>query len=177
MSEDEQNMQRIKNLILDLESKNERKIIGALKRVPHEGSPEIMEALFNLYAQSPSNEVVILLEKSIHNLKDPACIEPMMNVLVDEKKQNLHAKVLAAFWQSGLDVSEHLEELVQSAIKGDFIIAMEATTVIENLEFTNDQALTHSIEAMDKAVEVKDEKQDLIVSLRQVLLDKLLGDQ
>jgi hypothetical protein len=169
--------QRIQNLIIDLNSRNERKVIGALKRVPHEGSPEMMEALFNLYAQSPSEDVVLLLEKSLHNLKDPACIEPMVDVLVNKEKEDQHAKVLSAFWQSGLDVSEHLTVIVDRAIEGDFITAMEALTVIENLEFSNDEALTTNIQKMDKAVEVKNDKQDLLVSLRQVLLDKLLGEQ
>ena len=176
-NKEQQRQQQVQNIIIDLESRNERKVIGALKRVPHEGSPEMMEALFTLYAQSPSEEVIILLEKTLHNLKDPACVEPMMDVLNDDQKDKQHAKVLSALWQSGLDVSEHLHILVDRAVKGDFLTAMEAMTVIENLEFSNDDALTKSIQQMDKAVEVKDDKQDLMVSLRQVLLDKLLGGQ
>jgi hypothetical protein len=169
--------QRIDEIIADLSSRNERQIIGALKRIPHEGSPLMMEALFNLYAQSPSKEVVILLEKVVHNLKDAACIMPMLDMLEHSKYAKIHAPILASFWQSGLDVSEHLEALINVAIGGDFLTVMEALTVIENLEFSNDDAITKSIQLMDKAVEIKSEKQTLLVELRQVLLDKLLGER
>lgn len=169
--------QRIDETIAELSSRNERQIIGALKRIPHEGSPQMIEALFSLYAQSPSKEVIILLEKVVHNLKDADCIMPMLDLLENGKHAKIHAPILASFWQSGLDVSEHLETLVNAAIAGDFLTAMEALTVIENLEFSNDDAITKSIQLMDKAVELKSDKQTLLVELRQVLLDKLLGER
>ena len=169
--------QRIQELIGDLGSKNERKIVGALKRIPHEGSPAMMEALFNLYAQSPSEEVELLLEKVVHNLKDPACVDPIIDLLSRKDKQEQHPMIIGALWQSGLDVSEHVEFLIERAIDGSFLTAIEVMTVIENQEFDNDDALTKAIQAMDKAVEKKGEKQDLLVSLRQILLDKLLGEQ
>ena len=175
VNEEKERAKRIAGLIADLRSRNERRVIGALKRVPHEGSPEMVEALFDLYAQNPSREAIMLLEKTVHNLKDPNCVAPMIGMLEDPQYSEVHAKILSAIWQSGLDVSEHLLVLINQAVDGEFMKAMEVMTIVENQEFEDDQALTAAIKVMDQAVEVKDDKQDLMVSLRQVLLDKLLG--
>ena len=168
---------RIEEMVADLESRNERRVIGALKRIPHEGSPEMVKPMFRLYLNHPSKEVRILLEKTVHNLKDPASVDPMIDLLRDAEAKPIHKEVLNALWLSGLDVADELGLLVELAVNGDYMVALEVTTVIENLEFDNDTDLTDAIARMDEAVQHKGEKQDLLVSLRQLLLDKLLGGQ
>lgn len=179
MAEQEGNKEqekRAKEMIADLRSKNERKVIGALKRVPHDGTPDMIEPLFDIMAQNPSDEVRILLEKTLNNLKDPNCVAPMVGILRNEDKADQHREVLSSLWQSGLDVTDELELLVDLAIQSDYLTVIEVVTIIENLEFDDDSSLTDSIAKMDEAVEVQGETQDLLVSLRQLLLDKLLGD-
>ncbi len=168
---------RIQEMIADLNSKNERKVINALKMVPHEGSAEMMEPLFRLLQEGPNQEIRILLEKTLYNLKDPNCLPAMIDILKNKEHKAMHRDVLNAMWQSGLEVHDELELLVTLAIEGDFMTAMEVVTIIEHSEIDDDKALTSSIARMDKAVEIKDDKQDLMVSMSQLLLDKLLGDQ
>ncbi|MEX2595752.1 MAG: hypothetical protein WEC59_02395 [Salibacteraceae bacterium] len=166
---------RITELIGDLKSRNERKIIGALNRIPHEGNSKMIEPLFDLYLQNQSHEVIMLLEKTIHNLKDPACVAPMVGILSNQEKKELHQNVLNAAWQSGLELTDHLNLLIDVAIMGDYMTAVEVMTVVENQEFVDDDAITDAIKVMDKVVEKKNDKQSLMVTLRQILLDKLLG--
>jgi HEAT repeat protein len=166
---------RIASMLKDLKSKNERRIIGALKLVPHEGSPEMIKPMFELYGDAPTQEVRILLEKVLFNLKDPTCIPAMIELLKDDDAAAYHREVLSALWQSGLDVSEQLDLLVNIAIKSDYLTAFEVVTIIENIESFQDESLTACIAKMDQAVERKGETQSLLISLRQLLLDKLLG--
>ena len=73
MEEDEQ-IEKAKieqNIIVDLRSKNERKIIGALKLIPHEGTPNMIVPMFELLLGHVSSEVKVLSEKTINNLKNP----------------------------------------------------------------------------------------------------------
>jgi len=164
-------------IIADLRSNNERKIIGALKLVPHEGTPNMIVPMFELMLRPMNEEVKMLLEKTLHNLKDPNCVDPLISLLEQKKYCDIQAAVLTSIWQSGLDVTEHIEILVETAINGDYMTVIEVITIIENLEFNNDAGLTHAIKRMDQAVEVKSETQTVLTSLCQLLLDKLLGEQ
>lgn len=175
--EEKDRKKRIAEMIADLTSKNDRRVIGALKMVPHEGSPEMMDALFNLLTEHQTKDVRILLEKTLHNLKDSACVVPMIDILRDADRSALHKEVLNSIWQSGLDASDELDIFIETAINGDFMTAVEVVTVIENSEFDNDTLLTDAISRMDEVVAEKGEKQELLISLRQLLLDKLLGEQ
>lgn len=164
-------------IIDDLKSKNERRIIGALKLVPHEGSSEMIEPMFEIMLGHMGSDVQMLLEKTIHNLKDPNCIDPLISMLENKKYFDIQAAVLTSIWQSGLDVTEHIDILIDTAINGDYMTVIEVITIIEHLEFDNDAGLTSAIQKMDKAVEIKSETQVVLGSLRQLLLDKLLGEQ
>ncbi len=179
MEEDEQ-IEKAKieqNIIVDLRSKNERKIIGALKLIPHEGTPNMIVPMFELLLGHVSSEVKVLLDKTIYNLKDPNCVDPLMLMLEKKKYYDIQTEVLTSIWQSGLDVTEHIDTLIETAINGDYMTVIEVITIIEHLEFDNDAGLTAAIQKMDKAVEIKSETQTVLGSLRQLLLDKLLGEE
>lgn len=74
-------------------------------------------------------------------------------------------------------MAEELPLLIDIAASSDFMTTVEVVTVIENLEFDNDTLLTDAIARMDEVVEQQGDKQALLISLRQLLLDKLLGEQ
>ncbi len=178
MEEQQEERERIEqSIIADLKSKNERKIIGALKLVPHEGSPKMIVPMFEILLGHASDDVKMLLEKTVFNLKDPACVDPLISLLEHKKYCDIQTAVLTSIWQSGLDVSNHIEILVDTAINGDYMTVIEVITIIEHIEVDDDTALTQAIQKMDKAVEVKSETQTVLSSLRQLLLDKLLGEQ
>lgn len=178
MEEQQEERERIEqSIIADLKSKNERKIIGALKLVPHEGSPKMIVPMFEILLGHASDDVKMLLEKTVFNLKDPDCIDPLISLLENKKYYDIQTAVLTSIWQSGLDVSNHIEILVDTAINGDYMTVIEVITIIEHIEVDDDTALTQAIQKMDKAVEVKSETQTVLSSLRQLLLDKLLGEQ
>lgn len=167
--------QRLKKLIAELESRDERKVIGALKRVPHEGTPEVVKPMLYILNQSPSKDVQMLLEKSLFNLKDPNSIHPLIDGLSDPALEGIQAEILMCIWQSGLDASEHLELLIDIAIEKEYMTAVEVMTIVDNLEHYPDELLSQSIKKLDKALETKDDKSALIGNLRQILLDRLLS--
>jgi hypothetical protein len=166
---------RTQKLIAELGDRDERKVIGALKRVPHEGSPEVIPALLSLLAAKPSKEVQLLLEKSLFNLKDAKCIDPLIFALTDKKLTEIKPDILTCIWQSGLDASDELSLLIDIAISDDFLTAIEVLTIVDNTENYRDELLSENIAKLDQAITVKSDKNDLLGNLRQVLLEKLLG--
>lgn len=166
---------RTAKLISDLQDRDERKIIGALKRVPHEGSPEVIPAMLALLASNPNNDVKLLLEKTLFNLKDPKCIDPLMAGLTDKKLKDIRVEVLTCIWQSGLDASADLSLLIDIAISDDFMTALEVLTIVDHNENYPDELLSENISKLDEVLIEKSDKNDLLGNLRQILLEKLLG--
>lgn len=165
---------RVKKLVSDLEERDERKVIGALKRIPHEGSPDVIIPMLRLLAKSPSSEVQMLLQKTLFNLKDQACSDKFIDALEMDELAPIRTEILTCVWQSGLDVSESLDLLIDISIKDDYMVAVEVLTIIDNTEHFPEHLLSDSIHKLDKVLEVKSEKTGLYGNLRQVLLEKLL---
>lgn len=170
------NSKRIQKLIDELGSRDERKVIGALKRVPHEGSAEVIIPMLQLLAKEPSSEIQLLLEKSLFNLKDPIALEPLISSLTDDSLKGIRNHVLTCIWQSGLDASAELDLLVDIALKEDFMCTIEVLTIVDNTEHYPDELLSGNIKKLDKAINEQSDKAALLGNLRQVLLEKLLDE-
>ena len=174
MAESQVDPKRIKKLITDLGAREERIVIGALKRIPHEGNHEVIKPMLQLLATNPSSDIQLLLEKSLFNLKDPKAIDPLLDALTDAELLGIRAEVLACIWQSGIDVSEHLSLLIDIAISDEFMTGVEVLTIVDNGEGYPDDHVTDSITKLDGAMVGKSDKTALLGNLRQVLLEKLL---
>ncbi len=170
----EERKTQIENIIIDLRSKNEKKVLGALKRIPHDGSPEMIRPMFELVLAGPSSEARILLDKTLNNLKDRGVKESLIELLMDKDFYHVQPEVLNCVWQSGVDLGDRIELLIDISINGTYMTVLEVCTVIENIEVIDTEALSESIKRMDKAVAIKSETQDILVSLRELLLEKLL---
>ena len=79
--------------------------------------------------------------------------------------------VISLIWSSNLDAEEHLTLIVKAAIEGDFIVALEALTLIENLETINNESII--IESMILINEYLSEKDDDKIDLIKSMLDVL----
>ena len=174
MTEQSNTSKKVQKIIEDLQSRDERKVIGALKKVPHDGNNEVILPMLQLLATSPSSDIQLLLEKSLYNLKDQSCIGPLIDALNEKELIPIRAEILTCIWQSGLDASEDLEFLIQLAIDGDFMTAVEVMTIIDNMEGFPDEPLTNSIKLMDNALDAHHENAKLLGNIRQILLEKLL---
>jgi hypothetical protein len=162
-------------LIQNLKSENDSIVISALKAIPEDGSPEMLPYLVKLWVSNPGQEITALIEKVIFNLKDPTVIPMLVKMLRDDAFAPDRAAVLTVIWQSGLDISEELDLLVNIAIAGDYMTTFEVLTVIDHLEEFDEEKLNEAIKMLDKALERKSETQAVLLNLHQILLDKLLG--
>jgi len=94
-------------------------------------------------------------------------------MLVDEIAKAKHgenkAKLCAACWESGLDFTEHFLFFTELACSNDFNIAMEALTVVENIEGTiSEEILTKALEiAQNTKSNNSTIIEDLILNIRQ----------
>jgi hypothetical protein len=174
MSEENSAPKKVQKIIEELTSRDERKVIGALKRVPHDGNHEVIIPMLQLLATQPSSDIQLLLEKSLYNLKDPNCVAPLIDSLRNDKLKSIRAEILTCVWQSGLDASNELEFLIELSIKEDFMTAVEVMTILDNMEGFQDDLLTNGIKQLDVALDNHHENAKLLGNIRQILVEKLL---
>jgi len=73
------------------------------------------------------------ITKLVNELKSTNAVEPLIKQL-SSPQENCRLLALSAIWNSGLNVNEYVDEIIQSATNGSFMEAFEALTIIENLD-------------------------------------------
>jgi HEAT repeat protein len=123
----------IKDLILDLASKDNKTLMSALKRVRSKGSEKVIPSLFHLIEKNEDALIKNEAQSIILELKSTATIPFLLEQLSHEKEE-MRLLALNAFWQTGFNSHENMDKFVTAAIKGSFMEAFEAYTIIDNLE-------------------------------------------
>ena len=70
----------------------------------------------------------------LSNVIDPKLPPLFLPFIQEEKYASIRQELLSVVWNSKLDYSSFLADFVEVAIEGNFIIALECLTVLENLE-------------------------------------------
>jgi len=126
--------QKIKKLLEDIQSTDEKKISKAVKSLESHGNTTVIKPLANrlLSPISEKNKTEIL--ELFSSLKDSsACVE-VMEIIEDEKFRSIRQWMLSTIWNTKVDFSGYIDEFVLIATQGDFMEAMDCLTIIENLE-------------------------------------------
>ena len=86
----------------------------------------------------------------------------------DEIKELL----LFSIWSSGIDMTNHITELIEAACSGNFMVILEALTVLENLEgpFNDEDLFQGSTLIQEQIYESDDEnRKELLQSMYNVI--------
>ncbi|MDB4088713.1 hypothetical protein N9544_03720 [Flavobacteriales bacterium] len=123
----------VQDLILDLTSKDNKILMSALKRVRSKGSEKVIPSIFNIIENNEDELIKNEARKIILELKSTASIPFLLEQLNNEKEE-MRLLALNAFWQTGFNSHENMENFVTAAINGSYMEAFEAYTIIENLD-------------------------------------------
>ena len=170
-TEKEKKDKRFNNIIKNLSSKKEEEVLTAIKQLRKHGKPEAIPHLIHLHQTTKNEEVVNHITAFLFDLKDQTAAQPIINAIEQESNNQQKAFLISIFWQSALDASEHLSFLVKQAIIGDYMVAVEALTVIDNFESTFQEDEIMDIEYdLDEAIENEsDEKKELLISFKSAI--------
>lgn len=125
---------KVQVVLDDLKSANEEKISKAIVAIQSVGKAEIIPFLVDLLKTDLSDKNRKELLNIFNNLIDSDCVEFMIDEVKDDKNQSIRAELLNTMWNSKLDYTEFLPDFVDLAIQGDFSVALECLTIIENLD-------------------------------------------
>jgi hypothetical protein len=127
------------------------------------------------FSKKNSEEIknlVDLISSEIREDKDKALIllkqedgrELLLSAIANKSFRESRSKLIAACWESGLDFSKYLEAFVILILSGNYMEALEALTVIENMESKLPEEIKMlSIKKMEEACQTESEKNDLLI--------------
>jgi hypothetical protein len=159
-----------------LQSNNKTDILRALKLLRKEGEASHVSLAIKALANSNDDEISDELVKFLNDLKNQVALTPILEALGNKEYESIQIFLLQAIWNSRLDASEHLEDLVNLATKSDYLTCLEVLTIIENLENTpSEESIAGLNTILKDAVMDNSESRDLLLSMIEVLNDYLIG--
>lgn len=167
-----------KKIIQLLTSPSEELKIKGLNLTVSEGSERITPYLIDLLLDDVDEKIQIEAQKILYELKNQASAAVIMEAILKPKYKSIQSKLIAAFWQSGIDASSYVEELTEIAIKEDYMTGVEVLTCIENLPNTpKESAVAESITKLKFALSSAGDKKDLLYTLAKILQSHLMQDE
>lgn len=162
-----------KSWIKDLKAKDENNVLAALDQIAKKGTILSADPIMELFLSNPSTEVDERLRTILTSLKTTEMLDVLIQWLSDDKSKEHQDFLISCIWESGFPAESHAELLVDFAIKGDYLVALEVLTVIENLEVTlpEGQVLNMIANIDDEVSKDENEVTPLLLSIKQVLVD------
>jgi len=80
-------------------------------------------------------------EEALAFIKDHKLHKLLIKAVVEAENEEDRAKLLCICWESGLDFMEHYLFFVEQACNANYLAALEAYTVAENIENVTDEAI------------------------------------
>jgi hypothetical protein len=164
-TENQENSKQGQNNQLDkLRNSTDESIISILIELKELGNLNYLETLLEIVLEDRSETLKKALVEFVSDIKLQSAV-PIISKFVSENigKKGL-TKLITASWQSRLDFSKYLDPYFQVLVKGDYKIAFEAFTVIENsLEGLDIKELEHFLSVVKKGIPKADRDKQLLL--------------
>ena len=130
----EEKRTKIKSILKDITSGQDKKIIEGLKALKVNGDDNVILPIIDVWNKgvSPSTEQEIVT--FLGDIKSTSSAQTIMDVLLNEEYNKIHLQLLTTIWNSKVDYSEYIVDFVSIAVQHDFLVALECLTIIENME-------------------------------------------
>lgn len=160
----------LNQLVVDLSSDNMTTALNAVKALKHHGTSKAIKPLINVWVANDGNKLGDAIEKLMFSLKDTEGTDIIIAASEALQGQEMQAKVLSSLWNAGIDCSDYLQQLINIAIKSDYLTAVECMTIVENMEGPFEESqLMEALISLRIAVQEENDNQ----AIYKVLLDFL----
>ena len=168
MNKAEKNKTNFNNSILeDLKYSDKTRVNNAIKKLSNKADASIIKALLELYSTLKEDSYVKKQLKDVFSQLKISKAVPVLIKGLSHKENQIKELCLFSLWSSSLDAADYLPPIVQCACKGDYMVALEALTLVENLEgpFSEQDLIESMIFINEYLSEGGDDKVDLIKSI------------
>ena len=126
-------MENKQDILKRLASPDVQTVAGAIEEIRENGDISIVPELLEILLHSNEPAIVTPVTSWLSDVKDTSFKTVLMEKIINAPAQSNKANLLRICWESAIDFSEFLEIFTDILIQEDFINALEASTVIENL--------------------------------------------
>jgi hypothetical protein len=123
----------IEQIKVDLLSDNEQLVKKALTKTRDKGNEQLINPLFELFGSTKKAEIKEEVKAIFAEIKNKNSIDFILPHLQNNSNE-IKELALYGLWSSGLDMTDHIPAVIESACNGNFMVILEALTVLENLE-------------------------------------------
>ena len=123
--------QKIKELLLELNSNEVKRVEKALSALKVHGNKTVIRPLFEVLLISENEEINSQIWSFLHDLRDEKVIPEMMSCVLDEKYLSIRLNVLNSIWNSKIDYSA--KSVHENYITLEVILAGIVAAIIWNL--------------------------------------------
>jgi hypothetical protein len=134
MSMEMKQSKKLKDAMVQLFSTDRTTAMTGLKTIREEGNGSVIHPLLDVYTASGDADFQEEIRDIMSCLKSDTVVEPLVEALGIEKYKDDRALILYSLWSSGFYPSEAIDKVTRAAVEGDYMCAVEALTVIENME-------------------------------------------
>ena len=168
-------MENNQDILKRLASPDTETVRGAIDEIKENGDLTIVPELLEILLHNSEPAIITPITSLLSDVKDSGFKVLLVEKLINAPAGSNKANLLRVCWESAIDFSEYLEVFVDLLIHEDFITALEASTVIENLNGNiADEKITSAIKHI--RTECKDDKEflaeDTVIYLEELLVHK-----
>ncbi len=167
----ENKFEKQKRLVTAIEGNSDEMVVSMLIDLKEQGELFYLNSLLNILAGNRSEMLKKAVVEFISDIKLQEAV-PIISGFIESNLQDKDViNIVTASWQSRLDFSQHLDPYFEVLINGNYKIAFEAFTVIENsLENLSVEQLTSRMDIVKKgSTRVDRDKQLLLLEMLSVL--------
>jgi len=135
-----------------LDSKKENDLLDAIKALRTDGNIQTTSKIIALLNRDVSDNVKNEVIRFLYDLKAQVALEPLFEAIQDENLRPYRAILISALWQSTVDGSSRMIELIELTSDSDYMEALEILTVLENFETSfNEDEVFEAIAIINEA--------------------------
>lgn len=165
-------MENKQDILKQLANGDMEVVKSAIEQIKQEGDISIASELLDILLQSQDTAVITNITSLLSDVKDSNFKTILMDKLINATNNTGKANLLRICWESAIDFSEYLDVFVDMLLNDDFITALEASTVIENLEGKIPEEKIHS--AIKRLESNSDEDKNFLLEDTILHLQELL---
>ena len=163
----------INQLKEDLSSSNDSVITKALTKTRAKGNEQLLDPLIELYTKTENQKIKEEIKNIFSELKNKDILDFLLPQLIKGSNE-VKELILFSIWSSGIDMTDYIPELIEASCSGDYMVILEALTVLENLEgpFNEDDLFQANTLLQQYLYESEDSKEkELIKSMYDIVLE------
>lgn len=145
--------------------------LKALEKLRQHGSEKSIFPLVDTLLNSRDETLKEGIISFLNDLRNPSALQPLIEAIQDETYGKVRSHLLQAVWQSNLDASDYLYDLVSVADYGTYEDCIEVMTILDNLEgpFSSSD-VEESIGLLSVAIhEADEERAKLLLAINEIV--------